>query len=333
MSHEPQISFTIQLDGTINPIDESPESIERIYQEIYLPAVEVYRKKLNDPEIDLMEESVELAVVYASTSSGRRKRKVRPAGGQLQIVMPKHHEIWVGAMMSASNPNKADTATLQLSSRGRTIRIERTRFTIETRSLEARYIRTWKYGDEGVLSTWSRTSVTRQTTEPLLTLSQNAREGYTQLRHRIFSRATSEDAIQPDETGVFQVMANIMELCEKNRYGGLKSPDPHPSKKLLNAAAAAFTILSAESGMFAIAGGYEQLGVEPGFVGHDQFIVSQFATIMVWFGIDTYFTSALSSGAFHAPKTGLAIDLYQSDMYVFDMIRDEIPKVYAKYVD
>lgn len=333
MSHASQTSFTVQFEGTINPIDERPETIERIYQEIYLPAAEVYRNKLNDPEIDPYEESIELAVVYASTSSGRRKRKVRPAGRPVQIVMPKHQELWVGTMMSASCPNRAETATLQLSSRGRTIKIERTRFSIETPTLDARYVRTWKYGVDGVLPAWSRTRVTRQTTEPLIALPQSPREGYTQLMLRILNRATMKDPMHREETGVFQVMANIMELCEKNRYGGLKSPDPHPSKKLLNAAAAAFTILSAESGMFAIAGGYEQLGVESGFVGHDQFIVSQFATIMVWFGIDTYFTSALSSGAFHAPKTGLAIDLYQSDMYVFDMIRDEIPKVYAKYVD
>lgn len=324
--------LVFRTEGTANPADDNHDSVDRIYQEVFLPAVEAYRKVLESPSIDPMDQTVELAVVYASTSSGRRKRKAKRGGATVSFIPPTFHELWVGTLMSASSPNRASTATLHLSSRGRTIKIDHQRVAIETPNLEAHFSRSWKYTSEGAVGMWSLTRVRRFESFATTMLPAGARTAYTQLMLYVLKRGTDRNDLTPAETPAFRVMSNIMQLCEKNRYQGLKSPDPHPSKRLLNAAAAAYRVLCAEAGIFGLVGGYSHLGVAD-YRDYDDLIVSQFATMMVWFGIDTIFTNALASGAFHARNHGLTIDLYQSDMYLFELIRDQIPKVYKQFVD
>lgn len=321
-------NLVLRYEGDLFPMDAEPEALERLYQEVYLPATIAYQQGRRHPVFSEHDLALEMAVVYESSSVGKR-RKSRPAGEDLQLIPPAFRELWVGTLINGAAVNNLKTLSLVLSSRGRTVKITNTQIHMDAPNVELRYMRTWAPGKEKSVPHWDMIRAVQSIFYKSTHLPDTIRGAFDDLVYNI--EREIKHPYKRKGRNILPVLANILSLAKAPRFQGMPDLEPPTDEKLRNAAADAFMTFSKAS--------IETItdDIDNGVHGPDttlmDILLPDFAVLCVWLGIDRYVVNHDLGGIYRATREKVVVPhaVPISDMDLYSKVSNEVNATWKRF--
>lgn len=321
-------NLVLRYEGDLFPLDVEPEALERLYQEVYLPATIAYQQGRRHPVFGQHDLALEMAVVYESSSVGK-KRKSKPAGEDLQLIPPAFRELWVGTLINGAAVNNLKTLSLVLSSRGRTVKITNTQIHLDAPNIELRYMRTWAPGKEKSLPHWDMVRSVQSIFYKNTHLPDTIRGAFDDLVYNIDREV--KHPVKRKGSNIMPVLANILSLAKAPRFQGMPNLDPPENEHLRNEAAAAFMSFS-KSDIEMISGDIDNGDHGPDTTLMD-ILLPDFAVLCVWLGIDQYVINHDLGGIYRATRERVVVPntIPIRDMDLYTKVSQEVAAAQKRF--
>ncbi len=321
-------NLILRYEGDLLPMDSGPESLERLYQEVYLPATIAYQQGRRHPVFSERNMALEMAVIYESSSVGKQ-RKSRPAGEDLQLIPPAFRELWVGTLINGAAINNPKTLSLVLASRGRTVKITHSEIHLDGPNIELRFMRTWAPGKESSGAHWDLIRSVQSIFYKSAHLPTTIRGAFDELVYNIDQEV--KHPVKRKGRNILPVFANILSLAKAPRFQGMPDLEPPTDEKLRNAAATAFMSFSKAT--------IETISndIDNGVHGPDatlmDILMPDFAVLCVWLGIDRYVVNHDLGGIYRATREKVRVPntIPISDMDLYSKVSDEVNAAWKRF--